>query len=170
MVCVHRPRRASGDRDTIAGERTCMAITLAQAIRNAIAAEQAAEEFYLSMAESAGSEDVRRTLVDIAAQEQGHAMRLQDMAAALVQGDLPERADTLVNAIEISPAGAEAAGMDMQQALEFAIEAENSAILYYDALASSCTGDASAFFQLVGKQEEAHAEAIRGILERAGAD
>jgi rubrerythrin len=97
-------------------------------------------------------------------------MRLQDMAAALVQGDLPERADTLVNAIEISPAGAEAAGMDMQQALEFAIEAENSAILYYDALASSCTGDASAFFQLVGKQEEAHAEAIRGILERAGAD
>ena len=147
-----------------------MAITLAQAIRNAIAAEQAAEKFYLSMAESAGSEDVRRILVAIAEQERGHATRLEEMAAALIKGVLPERADTLVKAIESSAAGAEAAGMDMRQALEFAIEAENSAILYYDALAGSCTGDASAFFELVGKQEEAHAEAIRGILRRAGAD
>jgi rubrerythrin len=58
--------------------------------------------------------------------------------------------------------------MDMQQALQFAIEAENSAILYYDALASSCIGDASAFFEMVGKQEQAHAESIREILRLAG--
>ena len=147
-----------------------MAITLAQAIRNAIAAEQAAEKFYLSMAESAGAGDVRRTLVGIAAQEREHATRLEEMAASLIQGVLPERADMLMHAIESSPAGADAAKMDMQQALKFAIEAENSAILYYDALAGSCTGDASAFFEAVGKQEQAHAEAIRGILRRAGAD
>jgi rubrerythrin len=145
-----------------------MAITLAQAIRNAIAAEQAAEKFYLTMAQSAGDEGVRSTLVGIAAQEREHATRLEDMAIALVQGDLPERADGLVNAIENSAAGAETDGMDLQQALEFAIEAENSAILYYDALAGSCTGDASAFFEMVGKQEQAHAEAIRGILRQAG--
>ena len=145
-----------------------MAITLAQAIRNAIAAEQAAEKFYLTMAKSAGDEGVRRALVGIAAQEREHATRLEDMAIALVQGDLPERADGLVNAIENSAAGAETDGMDLQQALEFAIEAENSAILYYDALAGSCTGDASAFFEMVGKQEQAHAEAIRGILRQAG--
>ena len=53
-----------------------MAITLAQAIRNAIAAEQAAEKFYLSMAGSAGDEYVRRVLVGIAAQEREHATRL----------------------------------------------------------------------------------------------
>jgi rubrerythrin len=89
------------------------------------------------------------------------------MAAALIQGDLPERADALVENIESSPAGARAVGMDMQRALEFAIEAENSAILYYDALADSCTGDASAFFEQVRRQEEAHAESIRGILRHA---
>ena len=144
-----------------------MAITLGQAIRNAIAAEQAAEKFYLTMAESAGDESVRRTLVGIAAQEREHATRLEGMAAALIQGDLPERADALVKNIESSPAGAETVGMDMQRALEFAIEAENSAILYYDALADSCTGDASAFFELVRRQEEAHAESIRGILRHA---
>jgi rubrerythrin len=145
-----------------------MAITLAQAIRNAIAAEQGAETFYLNMAESAEDEDVRRALVEIAAQEREHATRLEDMAAALVQGKLPERADALIRGIESSPAGAGAEGMGMQQALQFAIEAENSAILYYDALASSCTGDASAFFAMVGKQEEAHAESIRHILRQAG--
>jgi rubrerythrin len=147
-----------------------MAITLAQAIRNAIAAEQAAESFYLGMAKSVGDEAVRRVLLGIAAQEREHATRLQAMAEALVQGDLPERADALVSAIERSPAGAAAVGMDMRQALEFAIEAENSAILYYDALASSCTGDASAFFEMVGRQEEAHAAAIREILRARGLD
>jgi rubrerythrin len=147
-----------------------MAITLAQAIRNAIAAEQAAEKFYLTMAKSAGDEGVRRALVGIAAQEREHATRLEAMATALIQGDLPVQSDALMNAIERSAAGAGAAGMDMQQALEYAIEAENSAILYYDALASSCTGDASAFFEMVGKQEEAHAEAIREILRQRGMD
>ena len=145
-----------------------MAITLAQAIRNAIGAEQAAEKFYLNMAESAGDEGVRRALVGIAEQEREHATRLEAMAAALVQGALPERADALVKNIESSPGGAGAAGMDKQHALEFAIEAENSAILYYDALAGSCTGDASAFFEMVGKQEEAHAATIREILRKAG--
>ena len=145
-----------------------MAITLGQAIRNAIAAEQAAEEFYLAMAESAWDDDVRRVLVGIAAQEQEHATRLEAMAAALVLGDLPERADALVNTIEISPAGAASVRMDMEGALEFAIEAENSAILYYDALAGSCTGEASAFFEQVRMQEEAHADAIREILRQVG--
>ena len=94
-----------------------MAITLGQAIRNAIAAEQAAEKFYLTMAGSAGDESVRRALVGIAAQEREHATRLEAMAAALIQGDLPERADALVENIESSPAGARAVGMDMQRAL-----------------------------------------------------
>jgi rubrerythrin len=58
-----------------------MAITLAQAIRNAIAAEQAAEKFYLNMAQSAADEDVRRTLVGIATQEREHAAGLENMAA-----------------------------------------------------------------------------------------
>jgi rubrerythrin len=162
--------RSAAYRGMVPWERTSMAITLAQAIRNAIAAEQAAEKFYLSMAGSAGDEDVRRVLVGIAAQEREHATRLEVMGTALVQGDLPERADALVNVIEISPAGAKAVRMDMQQALEFALEAENSAVLYYDALASSCTGEASSFFETVGKQEEAHATAIREILRQGGMD
>jgi hypothetical protein len=41
--------RSAAYRGTVPWERTSMAITLAQAIRNAIAAEQAAERFYLSM-------------------------------------------------------------------------------------------------------------------------
>jgi rubrerythrin len=88
--------RSAAYRGTVPWERTSMAITLAQAIRNAIAAEQAAEKFYLSMAGSAGDEEVRRVLVGVAAQEREHATRLEVMGTALVQGDLPERADALV--------------------------------------------------------------------------
>jgi rubrerythrin len=86
-----------------------------------------------------------------------------------VAGQLPERADALVHGIESAPAGSEAAGLGLPQALEIAIEAENSAILYYDALATTATGDAAAFFERMGKEEEGHAAAIRALLAQVGA-
>jgi hypothetical protein len=52
------------------------------------------------------------------------------------------------------------------QALELAVEAENSAILYY-ALATTSTGEAAAFFEGMGKDEEGHAATIRALLTLA---
>ncbi len=69
-----------------------MSITLAQAIKNAIAAEHAAEQFYLRLADGCADEKGRAILRDIAAQERGHAAGLESMAARLVAGQLPERA------------------------------------------------------------------------------
>lgn len=144
-----------------------MSIALAQAIKNAIAAEHAAEQFYLCLADGCADEKGRKLLREIAAQERGHAAGLEDMAARLVAGKLPERADALVQGIETAPAGASAEGLNFVEALELAIEAENSAILYYDALASTSTGDASKFFEHMGKEEEGHAASIRALLEQA---
>jgi rubrerythrin len=146
-----------------------MSITLAQAIKNAIAAEHAAEKFYLRLAAGCADEPGRKLLADIAAQERGHAATLEALAAKLVDGNLPERADTLVHGIETAPAGGDAEGLGLTQALEIAVEAENSAILYYDALASTSTGEAAAFFERMGKEEEGHAAAIRALLTQAGA-
>jgi rubrerythrin len=145
-----------------------MAITLAQAIRNAIAAEHAAEKFYLRLAEATKEQEARAILTGIAAQESAHAAGLQAMAAKLVEGKLPEKADALVHGIETAPAGSDAADLSLGQALEIAVDAENSAILYYDALASTSTGEASAFFARMGKEEEGHAAAIREMLARHG--
>jgi rubrerythrin len=144
-----------------------MSITLAQAVENAIAAEHAAEQFYLHLAQQCADENGRAILCNLAAQEREHAASLESMAARLVAGKLPERADELVRGIETAPAAASAAGLALVDALELALEAENSAILYYDALATTSTGDASQFFARVGKEEEAHAVAVRALLEQA---
>ena len=145
-----------------------MSITLAQAMKNAIAAEHAAEKFYLGLAESCADEKGRALLRDIAAQERGHATGLEALAQRLVDGQLPERADALVRGIETTPGAVGAEGLGLTEALELAIDAENSAILYYDALATTSTGDASAFFERMGKEEEGHAAAIRALLDGAG--
>ena len=146
-----------------------MSITLAQAIKNAIAAEHAAEKFYLRLAAGCADEKARKILTDIAAQERAHSVTLESLGAKLVTGQLPERADALVHVIETAPAGADSENLGVVEALEIAIDAENSAILYYDALATTSTGEASAFFERMGKEEEGHAAAVRAILAEASA-
>jgi len=146
-----------------------MSITLAQAIKNAIAAEHAAEEFYLGLVAGCADEKGRAILSDIAAQERRHAATLEEVAGRLVAGQLPDRADALVRGIETSPAGASPEGLSLAEALEIAVDAENSAILYYDALASTASGEAVTFFEQMGKEEEAHAAAIRLLLQEMGA-
>jgi rubrerythrin len=141
-----------------------MSISLAQAIKNAIAAEEAAEKFYLRLASGCTQEKDRIILEGIAAQERSHAATLQALAAKLVAGKLPERADDLVRGIETVPTSSEPENLRLAEALELAIDAENSAILYYDALASTSTGEASAFFTQMGQEEEGHAAAIRSLL------
>jgi rubrerythrin len=145
-----------------------MSITLAQAIKNAIAAEQAAERFYLRLASGCADEKGRKTLTEIAAQERNHAAILETLAGKLVAGQLPERADALFQGIESAPAGDDSGNLGLAEALEIAMDAENSAILYYDALATTSTGEASAFFEQMGKEEEGHAAAIRSMLAEIG--
>jgi len=146
-----------------------MSITLAQAIRNAIAAEQAAEQFYLRLAQACAEQDGRAVLREIAAQERAHAAGLESVAARLVAGQLPERPDTLVSGIESAPAATNAAGLGLAEALEIAVDAENSAILYYDALAATATGEAAIFFEQMRKEEARHAAAVLALLANTGA-
>ena len=145
-----------------------MSISLAQAIKNAIAAEQSAQKFYLRLAAGCADEKGRKILANIAAEECGHSATLQSLAAKLVAGALPDRADALVHGIETAPAGDHSENLKLVDALEIAIDAENSAILYYDALATTSTGEASAFFERMGKEEEGHAAAIRALLTEIG--
>jgi rubrerythrin len=150
------------------GDTWPMSISLAQAMRNAIAAEEAAEKFYLSLAAGCAEEKGRTILKEIAAQERNHAATLQSLADKLVAGQLPERADALVHGIETAPAGKHRTDLKLAEALEIAIDAENSAILYYDALASTSSGEASTFFLQMLKEEEGHAATIRDMLAQLG--
>jgi rubrerythrin len=145
-----------------------MSITLAQAIRNAIAAEKSAEQFYLRLARRCVNQTGRAILSDIAIQERHHAETLESLAVQMDAGQLPEYADSLVHGIETAPAGEAKGDLDYAEALDLAIEAEDSAVLYYEALAATASGDASLFFARMGKEEALHAAAIRALREKIG--
>ena len=145
-----------------------MAITLAQAIRNAIEGERAAEKFYLKLAAAAREDGARAVLRQLAREELEHAEGLALVARRLVDGALPERADMPVAGIEDAPALVGADGLEFAEALAIAVEAEESAALYYDGLASSCTGAVAEFFGNVRGMEERHAERVRALLGAGG--
>lgn len=142
-----------------------MSIQLAQAIRNAIEGERAAEQFYLELAEAARDEETRAFLRAVAGEEREHAAGLELVGKQLVDGALPDRADMPVDGIERAPALAGARDLSFVEALTLALEAEESAALYYDGLASSCSGEVAAFFVSVRGMEERHAARIRSVLE-----
>jgi rubrerythrin len=145
-----------------------MTITLAQAIRNAIEGEKAAEQFYLELAAASREEETRDLLRQIAGEEREHATSLELVGRQLVGGMLPARADMAVAGIEHAPALLGSRDLGYEQALQLAVEAEESAVLFYDGLASSCSGEVAAFFIRVRGMEEGHAERVRAAL-RAGA-
>ena len=141
-----------------------MTIALAQALKNAIVAEQDAEKFYLGLAARCRDEKSREILRGIAAQERRHAATLDAASARLVAGELPEDAEALARHIESAPAGRSQAGLSLVEALRIAVDAEDSAYRYYGDLASTVGGELATFLEHMCKEEAAHAAAIRALL------
>lgn len=143
-----------------------MPTPLAQAIRNAIEAERAAARFYDALVGKADGAEARAFLRAMAEAERGHADELVRMAERLAAGELPARADTDVHGIETVPCWPDASGIDLAEAIELAIDAEQSASLYYDALADCSQGEVAQFFRRLVALEDGHAETLRATLQR----
>lgn len=145
-----------------------MSVTLGQAMRNAIEAELAAARFYEALAPKAADDETRAFFDEMAEQERDHAASIEGMSQKIGTGELPTRADTKVSMVETVPGWSDASGIDLDQALALALEAENSAALYYDALSDFCDVGAKAFFQKMASQEEEHAESLRSLIAERG--
>ena len=141
-------------------------ITLGQAMRNAVAAERAAAHFYRTLADGTDDAGARTFLLDMARQELEHAVLLEDVGGRMAAGEMPARADANVELIGSAPGWGRAQGIGLDQALVLAIEAENNAVLYYDALGGSCTGPAREFFESLTENEEQH---VRRLTETVAA-
>jgi len=141
-------------------------ISLGQAMRNAVEAERAAERFYRTLADGTDDASARTFLLDMARQEHEHALLLEDVGGRMAAGEMPARADANVELIETAPGWGHARGIGLDQALGLALEAENSAVLYYDALGGSCTGPAREFFESLTENEEEH---VRLLTETVAA-
>ena len=139
-------------------------VTLAQAVRNALEAEQAANRFYTLLAESTADGTAQAFLERMAAQEQEHFDGITEFARKLDAGELPTQADWNVETIETQPEAAFLDNLDFAQSLKLALDNEHHAALIYGALAEAADGEAADFFGLLARGEEEHAEVLEKLL------
>ena len=140
-------------------------ITLEQAVRNAIAVENAAEQFYRTLSESTHDEQASTFLDEMAEQEQSHQIRIKRLADKLRAGELPFRADDNIELVETAPCWADVDEIDYETALNVALENENHAVLFYGALSEASDGVISSFFETLMKDEEEHVVRLTERLE-----
>lgn len=135
-------------------------VTLGQAIRNAIAVEKGAKKFYDRLASSSKEPEVQAFFENMAAQEQEHANWISDVADRLDAGELPQRPDSKVHGVERAPGWCDVEDIQLSEAVSLALEAENSAALYYDAMSDMTEGVTRDLFLKLTKIEEQHAQAL----------
>ena len=140
--------------------------SLAQALRNAIAGEEAAARFYASLSAATSDPDAQQTLDALARTEVEHAARIRELGTRL-QGDrLPELADDFAKLIETAPGWELAEDVSTEVALRLALEAETHASLFYEAVADAFTGADADVFLSLAETERSHAETIRRLLAK----
>ncbi len=142
-----------------------MSMTLAQAVKNCIEIEHAAERYYRRLLQNAEDADVKAFFTDMAEQEAEHAALIAHLGEQLEAGELPQRADAKIKSVERAPGWDAAEDITLAEAVDIALEAENSAALYYDAMTDFTTGQVKDFFAQLARTEEQHAEKLRKFRE-----
>lgn len=141
-------------------------ITLEQAVRNAIAIEDAAEQFYRTLSDSTQDMEAKAFLDEMADQESSHQVRIRRLGDELHAGQLPFRADDNIELVETAPCWAEVDDIDHESALDIALENENHAVLFYSALKDASDGKISDFFETLMKDEEEHVVNLENRLKK----
>ena len=139
-------------------------LSLGQAVRNALEAERAAESFYRLLAQSTSDADARKFLLKMANLEKAHAATIEQMGIELRAGKLPAKADDNVELIETAPDWAYRDDMELNEAMELALENERHAALYYEAFADVTHDAVQAFFVEIVKDENRHVTAVEQAL------
>jgi rubrerythrin len=138
---------------------------LKQALRNAIEIERAAERFYGMLAARATDQKGRAFLERMAREEELHARGLEERSKELVDGTLPAVADRFVHQVELVPDWSNTEAISFEQALSVALEAEQHAELYYDAMADSVpAGSLADFLRAMAHNEAAHVQSVASLI------
>jgi rubrerythrin len=140
-------------------------MTFAQAIRDAVKAERAAERFYIDLASRTEDPRAREFLNEIAKQEDEHARSIEKLGADEITGDLSAGADWNVETIETAPEWASQPNLTLEQALAIALENEQHAELYYGALADSAQGRTADFLREIARAEGLHYQRLLKVQQ-----
>ncbi|MEZ4219968.1 MAG: ferritin family protein [Polyangiaceae bacterium] len=137
-----------------------MTFTVAQAVRNAVAAEKAAAQFYRALAVLDVSPEVRGFFLEMAEQEDQHAAAIEAGGKRLVGAQLPAQANMEVRGVETAPEWLIANDISPEQALQLARDNEYKASLFYDSLADFCPEPEAGFFRQLAMTEIEHAKLL----------
>ena len=141
------------------------AITLEQAIRNAIEVELAAARFYENLAERTTDPASRSFLLELREEELGHARAIETFGKTLTDDPIPQEAAGHCEIVETSPTWWHASDVSYRQALRVALESERGAAVYYAALASSAPSDrVRRFYDRLAETEQGHVRKIRARI------
>jgi rubrerythrin len=138
-----------------------MSTTLEKALKNSIEIERAAERYYCRLRDNAKDEEVKTFFAEMADQEAEHAAWIAKLGERLEAGELPQRADAKLGSVECAPGWEQADDISLAEAVEIALESENSAAMYYDTMSDLTTGEVKKFFQDLTRTEEQHAERLQ---------
>jgi len=139
---------------------------LRQALRNAIEVERSAARFYQTLAPRAKDPRARSFLERMATEETAHAAGFEEKSRELAEGRLPDWPDMQLEQVETVPDWGCAEDISYAQALQVALEAEQHAELFYDAIADMATSPSvQAFFRQVASNEAAHSKTIAALIE-----
>jgi rubrerythrin len=139
--------------------------SLVQAIRNAVAAEEAAAEFYSRLLSNTDDASARKFLERLVSEELDHARLIDERGRELVGSDLPTASDKFTELVETAPGWEHVEDVSLDEALQIALEAEQHACLYYTAVADAFQGSAAEFFEGLSRAEAEHAKRIQALLD-----
>ncbi len=141
------------------------ALTLAQALRNAIGAEEAAAAFYQTLSERLEAPEARAFLAAMADDERSHADALRALAQTLCDEPLPAAAEPFYTQAELPPVSFFATDFDLCDSLSLALDGEHRAHDFYDALAHDAGGEMTELFETLAAAERQHAARLLGLLD-----
>jgi len=141
-------------------------VTIQTAVANAAASEEEAARFYRFLAENNDDPETKAFFQEMENAEIEHARSIREQGKQLGADTKKLSPDGKVELVETAPGWREAEGLTYAEALEVALEAENHAALYYDALSDFATGKTKEFFLTLARTEEQHAERILALQEK----
>lgn len=141
------------------------ALSLAQAIRNAIGAEESVAKFYQTLSERLDNHQVKGFFATMADDERGHATALCQLAGKLTDEHLPEAAEAFYEQAELPGVSFFVGDFDLRDALYLALDGEYRARDFYQALADDADGSLASFFKNIAAAESRHAVYIQTLLD-----
>jgi rubrerythrin len=146
------------------GVQLMVTLTLAQAVRNAMEAERAAARFYQELADRADDARTRKFFQNMVEVERQHFSEVEEVGRQLVEGTIPVDPNTDVTVIETAPEWTQIDWIDIDEALQLALECEQRACLFYGALADHFPSPGAEFFRTLSGVEKEHARMLQAAI------